>query len=120
MSGHGSDATGIVRWHPMYPPLVPNDAHPTVPQKPDVQAPVTQSDGARHVRKSSHRGHAVEPPQSTSVSPPFCTPSLQVGAAQSPLTHEPLRQSLPVEHVSPTAQPAQAVPPQSTSDSSPF
>ena len=46
MSSQGSIATGTVRSHPLYPPDMPNDRQPVVPQKPMVQALVMQSVGA--------------------------------------------------------------------------
>jgi hypothetical protein len=60
------------------------------------------------------------------VSPPFFTPSLQVGAAHRPAVHTPLAQLAPlVPHICPTAHSwlvgaAAQVPPQSTSLSLPF
>jgi hypothetical protein len=62
-----------------------------------------------------------EPPQSTSVSLPFLTPSLQLPDVQTLLVQTPLEQSLPVVHDRPPAQRVQLeVPPQSTADSPPF
>ena len=59
------------------------------------------------------------PPQSTSVSPPFCFPSPQLAGTQCPLPQTPLVQSPP------SAQPfvsphGEHFPPQSTSVSSPL
>ena len=47
----------------------------------DSHAPLTQSEGTLQARASSHFGH-VSPPQSTSVSSLFRTPSLQLGACK--------------------------------------
>jgi hypothetical protein len=64
------------------------------------------------------------PPQSTPVSPPFCTESTHVGAWQTLPVQTPLVQSalppqfLPSAHVSLAA--SQVVPPQSRSVSAPF
>src|SRR6185295_18632299 len=60
------------------------------------------------------------PPQSTSVSAPFFTLSMQPGATHIPLVHTPLAQSIPVlQPFMPSHLPGQ-LPPQSTSVSSPF
>jgi hypothetical protein len=64
-------------------------------------------------------GPQVGPPQSTSVSAPFLTLSVQLGAWHVPPAHEPLAQSVPSVHVAPTAQGEQPGP-QSTSASLPF
>src|SRR5581483_4748425 len=45
-----------------------------------------------------------EPPQSTSVSSPFLTASLQLAARQARLAQRPLWQSLPSAHIWPVAQ----------------
>ena len=61
------------------------------------------------------------PPQSTPVSLPFCTPSLQVGVAHSMFApHFLLMQSRFTLHILPLPQAMQAPPPQSTSVSVPF
>jgi hypothetical protein len=61
------------------------------------------------------------PPQSTSVSLPFCTPSPQLGVAQTPPLHTPLAQSVPNVQLPAVPQRWQLVaPPQSTSLSPPF
>ncbi len=86
-----------------------------------VQVLATQSRARLHIRKSSQRGQPAEsgPPQSTSVSEPFMTPSVQVGAWHSPPVQLPDVQSLPTAHISVTAQRSvQVAPPQSTSVSS--
>src|SRR5262245_64211652 len=54
-----------------------------------------------------------EPPQSTSVSVPFFTPSLQAGAVQTRLVHFPLVQSVFCVQGWPSAQGPQSIPPQS-------
>jgi hypothetical protein len=61
----------------------------------------------------------VPPPQSTSLSAPFCTPSLHEGIAQVPPTHTWLVQSDAIEQLFPGAQAGQVLP-QSTSVSVPF
>jgi hypothetical protein len=45
---------------------------------------------------AAQRGQLFAPPQSTSVSTPFLILSVQVGAAHTLPTHEPLTQSVPV------------------------
>jgi hypothetical protein len=62
---------------------------------------------------------AQAPPQSTSVSEPFATPSLQVGAWHRPLRHTPLWQSPLPKQLALLAH-LPHVPPQSTSVSVPF
>ena len=67
--------------------------------------------------------HLVEqlPPQSTSVSVPFLTPSLQVAIAHRPFEQTPLEQSLLAVHTLLALHRLQLVwPPQSTSLSPPF
>mmetsp|Transcript_24545 Transcript_24545/g.50957 ORF Transcript_24545/g.50957 Transcript_24545/m.50957 type:complete len:214 (-) Transcript_24545:353-994(-) len=54
---------------------------------PDRQSPLT-----RHCLPLLHLGQ-VPPPQSTSVSAPFVTPSLHVTSVHLPLSHTPLAQS---------------------------
>jgi len=61
----------------------------------------------------------VAPPQSTSVSAPFFTLSVHVGAWHVPPAHDPLAQSVLSVHVAPTAHGEQPGP-QSTSASLPF
>jgi len=61
----------------------------------------------------------VAPPQSTSLSPPFCTASPHVGAWQIWFEHTWLAQSLATPHFLPGAQPGHAAP-QSVSLSLPF
>src|SRR5690606_31223084 len=57
---------------------------------------------------------AHEPPQSTSVSSPFFTPSEHEASAQAPPEQLPLAQSASPRQSAPVSQPSQA-PPQSTS-----
>ncbi len=61
-----------------------------------------------------------EPPQSTSVSVPFFTPSVGEGDAHRPPAHTPLMQSLGCAHALPSAHAGAPSPPQSTSVSDPF
>ena len=68
---------------------------------------------------SAHPG-ARAPPQSTSVSSPFVTPSLAVGSAQREAMHARETQSSATRHPRPTSHAGDAEPPQSTSVSSPF
>src|SRR5205823_1848898 len=60
------------------------------------------------------------PPQSTSVSAPFFTLSMQPGATHIPLVHTPLAQSIPVLQPLPPSHLLGQLPPQSMSVSSPF
>jgi hypothetical protein len=60
------------------------------------------------------------PPQSTSVSVPFLTRSLQAGIWHTLLVHTPLWQSALTEQPFVSAHLAVQVPPQSTSVSAPF
>ena len=62
----------------------------------------------------------VGPPQSTSVSSPFATESLQLGAAHVCAVQTPLVQSGPTAQPIPTSQGEQAGPPQSRLVSEPF
>jgi hypothetical protein len=73
--------------------------HPNGP-KAAQQVPLVQSESSMHFFMLAHAGQ-LEPPQSTSVSPLFCAPSVQ-------LTHLPdaqmvLAQSSPVAHGPPSA-----------------
>src|SRR5439155_7797199 len=80
-------------------------------QRP-VQLPLWQSTARAQLLPSTHLGQL--PPQSTSLSLPFFTPSLQVGAAQCARQHTPLWQSSSTAQLAPVAQAAQTPPPQST------
>src|SRR5438132_1569395 len=71
------------------------------------------------VSMSAH-GLQTGPPQSTSVSIPFLTLSMQVAATHTPAAHVMLRQSPLTLHFLPPAQPGHRAPPQSTSVSAPF
>jgi hypothetical protein len=68
------------------------------PQSPETQRPVVQSVPTTQALPWEHWGH-VGPPQSTSVSLPFFTPSVQVGAMQWQLLQTPDAQSLLPAHV---------------------
>jgi hypothetical protein len=59
-------------------------------QTPFVHTLLAQSDAAAHFLPDAQRAQLPLPPQSTSVSPPFCTPSLHVGAWHAPPEHTPL------------------------------
>jgi hypothetical protein len=63
-----------------------------------VQAPLSQSLPDAHRLPGTHRLGQL-PPQSTSLSAPFCTPSPQVGAWQALAVHTPLAQSAGIEHL---------------------
>jgi len=83
------------------------------------QLPVMQSPGTWHILSWAQRvvgAHA--PPQSLSVSVPFITPSMQVGAWQV-VAQTPDEQSVAALHFFPTAHTGQG-PPQSTSVSVPL
>jgi hypothetical protein len=86
--------------------------------------PLAQSLAAEQLWPSGHLGHIVWPPQSTPLSRPLKTPSLHVGAAQTPPVHTPSRQSRATRQRLPSAQGLQMcamlVPPQSTSVSVEF
>jgi hypothetical protein len=82
------------------------------------QYALRQSAPTRHVLPVSHGSQP--PPQSTSVSIPFCTMSLHVGAWHIPPVHTPLAQSPAIRHIWPGAQSAMHEPPQSISVSVPF
>jgi len=88
------------------------------------QTPLWQSPATKHPSPSEHFD-VVEhvPPQSTSVSVPFLTPSLQADAEQKCEPGQtPLVQSAAIKHPLPSAQvlPGAHVPPQSVSVSFPF
>jgi hypothetical protein len=67
-----------------------------------LQASLVQSLAVVHVRRASHLG-ATGPPQSTSVSLPFFTPSVGEGALHVASVHTPLLQSLAAAHVAPSS-----------------
>jgi len=89
-------------------------------QAPVMQSFEMQSVLSTHFLFASHALHMLVglPPQSTSVSRPFWTPSVQVAARQVTL-QECVAQSVPTPQALPTAHGLQ-VPPQSTSLSLPF
>jgi hypothetical protein len=68
----------------------------------------------------SHREQAVVPPQSTALSPPFFTPSVQEAGWHTLLLQTALWQSPPFTQLLPGTQAPQVPPPQSTSVSVPF
>jgi hypothetical protein len=77
-----------------------------------VHTPLTQSEGPPQPRLVPQRTHAVVPPQSTSVSPPFFAPSLQAGIAHVAALQTALRQSPPDVHFLPFPH-FEQLPPQS-------
>jgi hypothetical protein len=83
---------------------------------PVEQNPVAQSVATEQFEPRPHAGQG--PPQSTSVSAPFATPSVQLGATQTRL-QTPLAQSPANRHALSTSHFGQE-PPQSVSVSSPF
>jgi hypothetical protein len=94
--------------------------HPGAWQNPPgAQSPSAQSVSTSQDAPAAHVAH-TGPPQSTSVSVPFCTPSAQSGAAQNPALHRWLEQSASETQTRPGGQSVQAAPPQSMSVSAPF
>jgi hypothetical protein len=81
--------------------------------------PLWQSAATAHVPLVGHFGQ-VPPPQSTSVSAPFFTLSVQLADWQMLPTQTPLWQSPPTLHVLPAAHFGHEAPPQSMSVSVPF
>ena len=79
---------------------------------------LTQSAGTTQPTPAAQAGQA-SPPQSTPVSAPFFTPSLQAGGRHVPLPQTWLEQSEDVLHASPVAQGGQIGPPQSMAVSAP-
>jgi hypothetical protein len=79
-----------------------------------VQTPFKQSVAARHAVPCAHFGQ-LAPPQSTSLSAPFVTLSLQVATRHVPPVQTPLEQSTAPRHALPSGQRLQALPPQSVS-----
>jgi hypothetical protein len=96
---------------------------------PDRHVADRQSAAPVHARPTAQRGQEGKapvvifppPPQSTSASPPFFTPSLQVGAAHRPslFPHTPELHEAPDAHLAPRPHSGHA-PSQSTSDSAPL
>jgi len=88
-------------------------------QPPALHTPLWQSAPAPQPWPGAQSGQA--PPQSTSTSLPFFTPSVQLGAAQRPFPPQTaLAQSALVLHVDPSAQPGHSPPPQSVPSSAPL
>src|SRR5438128_1037562 len=73
-----------------------------------------QSVFAMHFLPSGHGPHSL-PPQSTSVSAPFCLPSPQPTQMLSCGSHSLVKQSLSIVHICPAPHCSHAPPPQSTS-----
>jgi hypothetical protein len=86
-------------------------------QTPLLQMPLRQSLSVEQPCPSKQ--DEQDPPQSTSVSSPFLTPSLQTGTEQAPPSQTPLTQSVFDLQVLPFGHLSQE-PPQSTSVSVPF
>ena len=80
---------------------------------------VVQSLAVAHDRPAA-QGAQAGPPQSTSVSVPFATPSLQPGSAHTPDEQNDVVQSSPVRHALPTPHAEHVPPPQSMAVSAPF
>src|SRR4051812_2405592 len=79
------------------------------PQPPVPQTPLWQSPGSLQPRAVGQL--AQLPPQSTSLSSPFFTPSVQLAALQLPFTlHTRLSQSLAALQAVPSGQPGQLPP----------
>jgi hypothetical protein len=94
--------------------------HDPATQSVSVHTPLWQSEAAPQCFPTPHRPHVpTGPPQSTSDSFPFFTPSGHAGALQmagtTDVSHTRLVQSPPIRHFLPSAQFLQTVPPQSTS-----
>ncbi len=80
---HGAAAVDVGLGAPFFTPSLQLDVLP-VTQTPAVQSSLAQSEATSHLLPSTHEGQ-VGPPQSTSVSAPFFTPSLQDSGAAVPL-----------------------------------
>jgi hypothetical protein len=91
--------------------------HDVASHWPFVHTSVVQSVGAPHVWEGPHFAQSA-PPQSTPVSEPFRTPSIQFAARHKPPTQGTPVQSPGVTQALPALQGGQ-VPPQSTSVSVP-
>jgi hypothetical protein len=85
---------------------------------PELHTPVWQSLPELHILPPA-QGRQDKPPQSTSLSVPFLTPSEQLAGAQRNIRQTPLAQSLPVLHTLKSPQGGHVPPPQSTSVSFP-
>jgi hypothetical protein len=112
---------------PFFTPSLLVGARQTLP----VHAPLAQSLPTTHAFPSTHGGAFVATPlaprpQSTSLSLPFFTPSVLVGARHAPSVPEALLeqtrlvQSRASAHALPSAHAGADAPPQSTSVSSPL
>lgn len=104
-------------------PFLTPSLQDTSAQSSPVQTPLTQSLPAVQSLPTAHLFvPAQAPPQSTSVSVWFLTPSLQVAARQVPAVQTPLEQSPFVAQILVSAQslPGTQPPPQSVSVSVPF
>jgi hypothetical protein len=95
--------------------------HVALTHVPAEHTPFRQSLAALHFLASVHVPQ-LPPPQSTSVSVPFSTRSVQVGVAQRLVAggQTKLVQSAARAQVCPVSQGRQVLPPQSTSVSLPF
>src|SRR5688572_33277677 len=84
--------------------------------------PLVQSVSTPQALPSAQPGHC-SPPQSSALSPPFCTPSLQEILAQVPALgaqNRPAPQSASTPQPAPLPQRSGQLPPQSSPVSSPF
>src|SRR5207245_2329504 len=88
-------------------------------QAEPLQTPLVQSAPARHAWPSPQSGQVL-PPQSTSLSVPFLTPSPQVGAARTDELHTRPWQTPATAQFFPLAHLVGQEAPQSTSPSVPF
>jgi hypothetical protein len=79
---------------------------------------VEQSDARAQCFGGAQAGQL--PPQSTSLSVPFCTPSVHEGGAHTVAVQTPLAQSPAIAHAFVSEHGGQVPPPQSTSVSAPF
>ena len=92
-----------------------------IAQSPPSQFALAQSEATRQCRFSAHLMQSPAPPQSTSVSVPFFSPSVQVGAGlQRPSAQRPELQSVSSRHARSRSQCGHSGPPQSRSVSRPF
>jgi hypothetical protein len=82
-------------------------------QLPPVHTALAQSGPMTQLLPGAHAAHC-EPPQSTSVSSPSFTPSVQLagGAVHTPPLQSPLWQSVPIVHVAPSPHGLPVRPPQ--------
>src|SRR3954470_11600026 len=87
---------------------------------PPAQMPLWQSPPTKQFWAVAQSFPGQTAPQSTSLSVPFFTPSVQLGAWHTLPVHTPLEQSLPMVQARPVAHLVTHEPPQSTSVSVPF